>query len=427
MKKFILVLLVPVILIGGLLFLIREDEETAEPAGITRSPREEAELRAILDAATLETIPSAARLREARVLEDFEQNKSGLIRLNLIAENIQDYMNYSAAGLSEGLRAVQNERNKWGFADREGQAVISHIYDSAGNFSGGLAAVAIYDGRKMGYINKNGEIVIELIYDIAGDFNGGYAVVAQRNRNIHNFGVIDTAGNIAVPLEYNSIAHANHEDWFIAEKADDNQEYWYGVIDSGNNIILPFEYGAIYPFYNGLAMFRSRNSAHYGFMNTRGETVIPEAYDSPFNSQTPFYNSDAAFVRRDDKYALINKSGGLITDFIFVISDNFSEGMAMVIISDDPGVHYVDEAGNIIIRDALGENSAVPPGYNFQDGVAVVMSVENDTAYSGLIDKTGKFVLPQIYRHIINLGEGLIAAMGYSDSGWNIYEIEEIR
>ena len=58
--------------------------------------------------------------------------------------------------------AVATYNDRVGFIDKKGKWIISPIYDYAGFFNEGLAAVAIKEGEdlKWGYINKNGEQVI---------------------------------------------------------------------------------------------------------------------------------------------------------------------------------------------------------------------------------------------------------------------------
>lgn len=80
-----------------------------------------------------------------------------------------------------------------GFADRDGNVVISPQFEAAGTFSEGLAAVKI--GDKYGYIDKTGTMVIELQFDCADDFRGGRANVKIGKAPDIKYGYIDNTGH----------------------------------------------------------------------------------------------------------------------------------------------------------------------------------------------------------------------------------------
>jgi len=81
--------------------------------------------------------------------------------------------------------------NKRGFIDKTGKIVIEPQFQGAGDFSEGLASVAISDGGyKEGYIDRTGKIVLEPKWDTAGKFSEGVAWVgfdqAKREYKIGN-------------------------------------------------------------------------------------------------------------------------------------------------------------------------------------------------------------------------------------------------
>lgn len=80
----------------------------------------------------------------------------------------------SAKNFSEGLAPVQTGR-KWGFIDRNGKYAIRPGFDSASPFSNGLALVS--SGDKFGFIDHHGAQVIEPKYSLAGSFSSGRALI----------------------------------------------------------------------------------------------------------------------------------------------------------------------------------------------------------------------------------------------------------
>jgi hypothetical protein len=67
----------------------------------------------------------------------------------------------------------------WGFIDKAGALKIPDRYNFAGNFSEGLARVAIKLGVSMGYIDRDGKMIIPARFDQAGDFSDGLAVACS--------------------------------------------------------------------------------------------------------------------------------------------------------------------------------------------------------------------------------------------------------
>ncbi|MDX1357235.1 MAG: WG repeat-containing protein [Clostridia bacterium] len=85
----------------------------------------------------------------------------------------------------------------------DSEFIIDPVYNDAGKFKEGLAAVK--KDEKWGYINENGEVVIDFQYDHVTEFNGGIACVAlyesalETNNPVFNYwGVIDTDDELLV-------------------------------------------------------------------------------------------------------------------------------------------------------------------------------------------------------------------------------------
>lgn len=100
---------------------------------------------------------------------------------------------------SEGLYAARNMEGKAGFIDVNGNEVIPFIFDSAENFSEGLAAVKM--NEKWGYIDLTGRVVIPCKYDWAlgeGDFSDGRAVVEIDGK----YGYLDATGREVIAAKW---------------------------------------------------------------------------------------------------------------------------------------------------------------------------------------------------------------------------------
>jgi hypothetical protein len=95
---------------------------------------------------------------------------------------------HQAGPFSDGLAAVETSARvvgnqvvdiAWGFIAKAGVLKIPDKYNFAGNFSEGLARVAIKLGVSMGYINRDGTMIIAPKFMEAFDFSDGLAAACS--------------------------------------------------------------------------------------------------------------------------------------------------------------------------------------------------------------------------------------------------------
>ena len=103
--------------------------------------------------------------------------------------------------------SIIHGQEKYGFVNEEGKQVVPCIYDKAGNYSEGLAAVRT--GAGWGYINQRGTLVIPTVYAIATQFHEGLAGV-MKYREINDtkrqsWGFIDKTGKEIISLQYDNV------------------------------------------------------------------------------------------------------------------------------------------------------------------------------------------------------------------------------
>jgi len=93
----------------------------------------------------------------------------------------------------DGRARIECGERQWRFIDKSG-GFIPGQYESASNFSEGLAAVRI--NKKWGYINTAGAMVIDPRFDTARQFIGGLACVHDPGNSEHPAGIgyIDKSG-----------------------------------------------------------------------------------------------------------------------------------------------------------------------------------------------------------------------------------------
>jgi hypothetical protein len=182
---------------------------------------------------------------------------------------------YYSGQFTEGLLPVR-QKGKWGFIDTAGQIKLPAIYKSAKNFYEGWAVVSKqkdeYSNYEV-YINKAGKEMPGIKAYRASDFNEGFAYFQIDYSEPVRY--INKAGKVIFKSE--------------------NSDFW-GHGD----------------FSNGLAAVPNKDGK-YGYINTKGELVIPYQFSIPDKKQYAFYikfnHTGRAQVERDGKKLLIDMTG----------------------------------------------------------------------------------------------------------------------
>lgn len=224
-------------------------------------PDEGAEFYAILDllpGATAEEVKAAyidlvkvwhpdrfqgesSRLRE-KADKKLQEINAAYERLRRIAKGEPADSPASAPSIVELFASCFGAR--WGFVDREGKLIISAIYDTAEQFSEGLACVSEY-GR-FGYIDGNGEYVIHPHYSRARSFSESRAAVVFSRK----WGYIDHKDRYVV--------HPNYDDCgdFSEGLAAVLWRGRWGYIDKEGRFVINPRFDEAHKFMDGSAAVR---------------------------------------------------------------------------------------------------------------------------------------------------------------------------
>jgi len=338
-----------------------------------------------------------------------------------------DVSGYESAGnFSEGLAAVKVRNKGWGFINTTGALVIPPNFESAFTFNEGLAPVLL-DGKR-GFINKNGTLVIENQYDWVEGFSEGVAVV-QRTSS-------PKRSEMPRPTGSDILGHSNIvEVWDLTNDSGDRQadnDSEFLAIDTTGQILANLDQKKIEVdiddarFSEGLLCVHSLEKDAMGYVNKSWEFVIQPT----FAAAAPFSEGLArvAVIESEmEKLGFIDKKGEFVippefnTDFDFRRnSSNFSEGLAAISEGLNPTrtkaetFVYVDKKREIVLATDFFYAGA------FHDGLATVYSAETDRW--GFIDRTGKVAVPVQYESANDFSEGL-ALVSRSDRNRNAFII----
>lgn len=145
--------------------------------------------------------------------EDYGELSEGILPVQIVGEEgtsvwkmfdvrnerLGDAAFHEIKAFHEGLAAVMNEDERWGFADRNGNVVINYRFEYASCFSEGLAIVK--ENGKYGFIDTCGRQVIPFRYDDAHRFSHGLAAVSDGEK----WGYIDRQGKTVIPCIYDTV------------------------------------------------------------------------------------------------------------------------------------------------------------------------------------------------------------------------------
>lgn len=180
-----------------------------------------------------------------------------------------------AEAFSDALAVVSDDKpnkntqayfNKKTFIDTKGN-ILTPFFDSAENFSEGLAAVEI--NNYWGFIDKTGKIVIDPQFDfILREFSEGIAFVHCKNDKV---GAIDKTGKMITGCIFD-------ESWGFSEGLAPVQvenKKW-GFINSKGKFVLKPQFDYAQSFFNGLAQVGIKKGkwGWSGFINHNGNFVF---------------------------------------------------------------------------------------------------------------------------------------------------------
>lgn len=257
-------------------------------------------------------------------------------------------------------------------------------------------------GSKMGITDKSSDkTVVEANYDSVIRLTDELFIVSMEYEDADDpdleyslYGIINgKTANQILPIEYDRIDDLN--DGLIRVQKPDG---YIGFVDVNGKEVLPnlnARYDDVaFHFSNGF--IRVEKNFEYGFINTKGEEIIPIQY-----SDVRDFSEGLAAVRKDFTYGFINTKGELVIPYQFKAAYEFSEGMCKVLdynSDDEPIYGFIDSKGKL----------AVPYKYatahNFVEGLAIVSDIK--TGKSGFINKKGEEVVPLKYDSAFNFSNG---------------------
>ena len=259
---------------------------------------------------------------------------------------------------------------------------------------------AVKQGGKWGFINRQGEIIVKPRFDLVGHFT-------EEMISVKYGGEWTEKSEYGVPdYDYGEVDVT----WYEHEGGK------WGFMNNRGEIVVPPCYDGVGNFSEGLAWVNrggKKNSDYlseftggkFGFIDRHGREVIEVNFDNAAD-----FSDGLAAVKLGDKWGFIDSNGTMVIKPRFVSKSFFTEGSAPFKITredsnsyDNTKFGFIDKKGDVIIE---------PKFYhveNFHRGLALVSIKKRDSwavdAMWGVIDPSGNFVIPPEYNKIFVLTE----------------------
>lgn len=332
-----------------------------------------------------------------------------LICMTLLAHASSPQSRKQLSGRQPGqLYKVHNKSADVGFIDRKGNLVIGfgrlpETTVFVRDFREGLAVIYLrkraddepagnmnYDA---GYVDETGAVSIALRFDSAYDFSEGLACVeAGESRSF-----INRRGEVMIKL---GMGVEPKLDWYAAGFHEGlavvTTRQGVGFIDRSGKVVIE-GYTAAASFSEGLAAVAIGRGrlAKYGFVNAKGEMVIAPRFAPALSHHDQIeylgrFSEGLARVRVGDLYGYINKRGRFVIRPQFIHADDFSEGLASVRLREKTG--YINKLGHW----AVAPRVAPAGGGKFKEGLAPAAFRTVYGTKWGYIDRGGRvFIKPR--------------------------------
>lgn len=327
---------------------------------------------------------------------DFSDDRIEQFKIQFPSYPYWDQLEEDIKFLKLKLLPYKNEEY-FGYMDYSGNIIIPAVYEQLGFFKEGLA-FAVKDGL-YGYIDKGNRIIVPFQFEAGSDFENGRAIVEKKGKA----GMIDRSGNVIFPFEFQDLGQIS-EGLVYGLK-----DSLYAYYDNNYNVRIPERFVEAYEFSNGIAKVQVGD--YQAYIDQFGSYMVAAGYP-----KISFYN-DSLLVFTDEESELegiIRKNFHIVVPAQFDVIGQLSLDRALVV--KDEMIGYLDGKGNIIIQPQFD----VFPNYlkrgQFNSNLAVIKL----KGKFGIIDKSGKIVIPATYSEIGDISSLIAFTKG---KGWGYIDL----
>lgn len=273
------------------------------------------------------------------------------------------------------------ENGLFGYKNSSGDIVIPAKYDAVANTFENNAAIVQYKG-KYGIISTSGEVLYDFICDTLykSDVNNFYAYTINEKT-----GFIDNKFKKLTEPFLRSIFVYMYDGYVVYQAAGSK----YGLASYDGRVLCGAIWDYMRDFCEGLAAVGVNEdfygiNVRWGWIDTKGNTVIPAVYNSVNDDSLDFSEGLAGVCEGSNGY-YIDKTGRTVIELPVDTYPytNFSNNLAVV--TKNLEKKYINKNGEVILQAALGVKWY--RAGNFNGDIAVVSSYFDTftEGYTGVI------------------------------------------
>lgn len=206
---------------------------------------------------------------------------------------------------------------------KTGKILIPFVYNRLGDYKEGLFYAQSTDTRQFGYIDRENKTVIQFKYTSANDFSEGYAVVAVYDKKFESrlgtvskdiYGVIDKDGNWVIKPTFGDpllgITNPQFGNGLCPMGLYDKNRLGasqFGYINIKGEWVIPPLFDEVQNFINGVAEVSMNGK--WGAINTKGLFIVPTTYDDDY----PRAKDDSFILVKGKEHHTFDLEGNLLT------------------------------------------------------------------------------------------------------------------
>ena len=179
----------------------------------------------------------------------------------------------------------------------------------------------------------------------------------ERISDENSWGFIDNTSNTVIPLGKYKFLNPIDEEGMIFAQLDDK----YGFIDINQNTLVPFEYDDLSVFSEGLAP--AKMNGKWGYINRKGEVVIPFKFDI----ERHFYKTGLCEACIDGKWGFINKKGEEIVPIKYSAVDCHKMEKELIFVCNKNKWAIFDKHGNQLTEFIFDEIYGTSNNFDYFD------------------------------------------------------------
>lgn len=319
----------------------------------------------------------------------------------------QKTVNFEWVGdFSEGLAPVKLN-DKWGFIDVDGNIVVEPKYGSdfdAPFYKNGLARLFSPEKEAWGYLDKSGNVAIDFKFYTNTPFYDEVAAIytpgsASDATTYARWSIINKSGEVICDDMQN---HHSYSTQFVEGRARISKEFGYGYVNTKGEIVIPNKYEDIRDFSEGLAAVMLNGK--WGFIDKDGNIKV----DFKFSNEPKSFSNGRTFVLGTDfKFGIIDTEGKVIVDPKYKQVFPFNEGLAVVSEMDksfQETFFIIDLNGKVVKEFKKAGNDKFSLISGFSEGLAIINKGYGQER--GFVDNKGKTIIDYQFRNIRPFSDG---------------------